>query len=854
VNGRFALRLIRREIRSSWRRLGLHMFSITIGVAALVAINSFRANIESSVREQARGLLGSDLELRSNRPFPDSVQAVLDSAVSTGVPVSYLTSFASMALTPRTGLTRLVQVRALEGGHPYYGGVQTDPAGRWSRLQDGPHALVDPAVLVQLDAEVGDTLHLGDFAFQIDAVVMNYPGRVSLQSAIGPRVYIPLRYLEATNLIRRGSRAFYEANLKIPDPDVLGRFLSHYDELFEREKVGHDTVEETEEDLTEALDTLGRFLGLVGLAALLLGGVGVASAVHVFVKSRLHTAALLRCLGARQSTVFVAYLAQAAIMAFLGSAAGVVAGLAVQHALPAVLQDFLPVDVEVAVHPPALLIGLGIGVLVATVFAFLPLLSIRDVPPLQALRREFDRPRNRRDPWRWGAVLAVAISVVALSLWQAPETWIGLGFAAAIAFTAFTLWLTAKLLMRVTRQFFPSRARYVIRQGVSNLFRPHNQTVAVTLALGFGVFLISTLYVVQRGLLDQFRIDARADRPNLVMFDIQPDQQAGVHQLLTSRGLPILQETPIVPARIAKLNDRTVEDILNTPGAFRYERWALRREYRHTYRDTLVASESLVGGEWWDDGVAERQGGRAVEELPRISMEVDIAESLILGVGDRVTWNVQGVQIETQIASLRQVDWARFEPNFFVVFEPGVLEDAPQMFVALTRVDDPMVRATVQRDVVRQYSNVAAVDLTLLQGTLDTIIRRVSWAIRFMALFSIGAGIIILVGALATSRFQRMRESVLLKTLGATASQVRAVLLTEYFALGAMGGLAGVVLAGLGGWVAMRFLFEVPFHLPALHLGIFWLGNALLTTAIGMVAGRDIARKPPLEVMRTLSE
>jgi len=839
--------MVRRELRASGRRLGLHMLSISLGVAALVAINSFRANVTASVREQSRALLGSDLAIRNSREFPDSVQAILDSARQAGVPISYLTSFASMALVPRTGATRLVQVRAMDGDFPYYGEVATVPAGRWKTHRDGRYVLADPTILYQLDVQVGDTLRLGDLDFEIAAAVTNYPGRVSLQAAIGPRVYIPLRYLPETNLIRRGSRAFYWVNLQIPDPDVLQRFLYRHEKTFERHQMPYDTVDETEDDLTSALDILARFLGLVGLAALLLGGVGVASAVHVFVKGRLDSAAILRCLGANDKTVFLSYLVQAGIMGAAGAAVGVALGVAVQFTLPSILGQFLPLDVRPSVYLPALGIGFGVGVTIAMLFALLPLLALRGVPPLRALRREFVSVRRRVDPWRLAAGATLVGGVVGLAMWQAPEPAIGLGFAGAIGGTAFALWITALILMWATRRFFPTRARYEFRQGIANLFRPRNQTVAVTLALGFGSFLVATLYVVQRGVIDTFSIEARPDRPNLVMFDIQPEQRDGVLALLDARGLRTLQTTPIVPARIARLNGRTVEEVLDTPGAYQYERWALRREYRHTYRDTIVGSERIVEGAWWS-------GPRAPDQPARISMEQDVAQSLNLGVGDRVTWNVQGLEVETEVISIRTVDWARFEPNFYVVFEPGVLEGAPQMSVILTRAEDPRERALFQRDLIQAFPNVAALDLTTFQRTIETVVDRVTLAIRFMAFFSIASGLVILIGALTTSKLQRLRESLLLRTLGATARRVRTVLATEYFALGALGGLTGVLLAVAAGWASLHFLFELPFSVPWIPLLVFWLGTALLTTAVGLAAGRDVVKRAPLEVMREMSE
>lgn len=850
MSTRFVARMVRREARA--RRLWVHGLAIALGVAALVAINSFREDLRGSIRHQARAILGSDLELRRNRPFPDSVRAVLDSAAATGVRVSYATGFGSMALAPATGLTRLVQVRAIAGDAPYYGAVTTWPAEAWREFRSGPYALAEPAVLIQLGIEVGDTLRLGDLAFAVAGMVTNYPGRVSLEAAIGPRVYIPMAHLEGTNLIRRGSLAFYEASLAVPDQAELRRFLYRHGRLFDQHQVRYDTVEETEEDLAEAFDAMARFLGLVGLAALLLGGLGVASAVHVLVKSRLDAVAVLRCLGARQPAVFAIYLVLSVLLGLVGSVLGAGIGLAAQAALPHVLRDFLPLDVAVRFHPGAVLEGLVIGLSAAVLFALFPLLAIRNVPPLRAIRREVDETRRARDPGRLVLASVAGAGVVIACLRQAPEPAVGLGFAAAIAGAALLLAGTALLLTRGTRRFFPHRAAYVVRQGIANLFRPRNQTLAVILALGFGVFILGTVYVVQQNLLAQFSVDSRPDRPNLVLFDIQTDQRDGVRALLADRGLPVLQETPIVPARVHALKGRTVDEILTTPGAHNYERWALRREYRHTYRDTVVATETVVAGRWFGGTAGAEAAGAA--ESAEISMEEDIAADLDLALGDRVTWDVQGVLVETRVTSLRRVNWARFEPNFFVVFAPGVLEHAPQMTVMLSRAEDVTARAAFQGELVRRFPNVAAVDLTLFQGTLDLVFRRVALAIRFMALFSVAAGVLILVGALATSRLQRLREVVLLRTLGARTAQIRAVLFTEYAALGALAGLAGAMLAGGGGWLAARFVFEVPYRFPAGALAGFALGTALLTVTVGAGAGRALARRPPLEVLRELSE
>jgi putative ABC transport system permease protein len=850
----FTIAMARREGRGSRRRLALYMSSITLGVAALVAINSFRKNVTAAISGQAREVLGADLELSSRRGFDSIIQGVLDSAARSGVPVSRVTSFASMALATRSGGTRLVEVRALEGGYPYYGAIETEPAGTWARLAAGPNALVDPALLIQLSAAVGDTLAVGEARFVIRGAVVKYPGDIALRTAIGPRVYIPAAYLEDTQLLRAGSLARYLAYLKLEPPAEVQRFLNRHNQAFRQHNVGYDTVAERESELTDSLDILARFLGLVGLVALLLGGVGVASAVNVFARQKLEIAAILRCLGATQGTVFTIYLLQAGAMGLLGAAVGVALGVLVQWQLPGLLADMLPIAVPVGVDYVSIVVGLGIGLWVAVVFALLPLLSIRDVSPLAAIRKDFDPATPV--PWsqRITAYIAIVGSILALSLWQAPRMEAGLAFAAGVAATTLLLWISAGLLTRAVRRFFPRRARYEVRQGVANLFRPHNQTTAVTLAVGFGIFLIATLYVVQRNLLDQLQLDARPDRPNLVLFDIQRDQIDGARELLRQRTVGRLLETPIVTARIAAINGQTVQQLLTGPDGYRRSRWALRREYRNTYRDTLVATEELVAGAWWE---SERGGQRPTptgEALPRISVEADLADELQVGIGDRITWDVQGIQVESQIANLRRVTWARFEPNFFVVFAPGPLEAAPHSFVVLARVADRTARAEVQRDLVLRYPNIAAVDLTLLQETLDSVLSSVSLSIRFMALFSIVSGLLVLIGAIATTRFQRMRESVLLKTLGASQRQIIGITLTEYSALGALSGLTGVLLAGVAGWALMRFFFEVPFRLPAIPLGALAVGAALITMVVGLANSWSVFGRTPLAVLREMGE
>lgn len=850
----FALALAWREGRSSWRRIGLYMGAIALGVAALVAINSFRENVLTTLRAEGRTLLGADVRLRSDDPFPEPVLAVLDSVEAAGVSVSYQTRLGSMVLAPATGRTRLMQVRLVSGKYPYYGDVVTEPADHWPPQPGGREALVDPAVLVQLDAAVGDSLAIGNAVFRIAATVADVAGDVGVQSAIGPRVFIHRDFGDETGLIQVGSLVRYHAYLGVAAEEDAETFVDANRELLREEQVRSQTADGHARSLTRTLGTFGDFLGLVSLMALLLGGVGVASAVHVFIREKLPGIAVLRCLGARQRSVFLAYLVQAGALGLGGALVGALLGLVVQLTLPYVVGGLLPVDVAFQVHWPAVMAGLAVGLWVAVMFALLPLLAVRDVAPLQALRRDFEPVRARWDAWRLLAYAGLAASVVLLSVWQAPSRTSGLAFAAGLGGTLVVLWISAILLVHATRRLFPRGAAYVLRQGIANLFRPRNQTVAVTLALGFGVFLVVAIYLIEFSLLEQVRVDSDAERPNMLLFDIQRDQVEGVEQIVSARGFALRELTPIVPARISALNGRTAAELLED-GRKREERpsrWALRREYRNTYRASLTDTETLAAGEWWvGDDVADNHGG---DRLPRISVETGLADDLHVGVGDRITWDVQGVPIETQIASLRTVDWARFSPNFFVVFEPGVLERAPHSLIALARVPDPTDRAELQRDIVLEYPNVSVLDLGMVQETVDSILGQVGLTIRFLALFTVVGGLIVLTGALATSRFQRMRESALLKTLGGSRRHIRVILLTEYIALGSLAGLTGVTLATLSGWAIVTHLFELEFFLPIPALLGFWAAVAALTAALGFLNSREVVRRTPLEVLRAAGE
>jgi putative ABC transport system permease protein len=867
VRAPFWLKLALREARSSARRLAVYMGAITLGVAALVAINSFRAQVVESVDSESRALLGADLRLDSNRAFPDSITAIIDSAANAGVPVSRITTTVSVALTQAGGI-RLVQVRGVEGEYPFYGEMTSEPAGAWPELrQQTGTALVEQSLMSELDVTVGDSVRLGEAWFEVRGALTALPPELSFRGVAGPRVFIAAADLPRTGLLQFGSLARYEAYLEIADANELQRFVDRNHDTFRRAGVGFDTAAEQAENLAEALEALGRFLGLVGLSALLLGGLGVASAVNLFVKDKRATVAVLRCLGATQRTAFGAYLFQATTIGTLGALLGALLGIAIQATLPAVIGTALPIAVPFSVQWTVVLVGIAIGALVAFTFALLPLLEVRGITPLRALRHDVD-DATRFDPWRIAAFAMILASVVVVAIWQARLWQVGVAYAAALVVGVGVLWACARTLAALTRRMVrrgsavarrdasgaARRRTFAVRQGIANLHRPRNQTTAVTMALGFGVFLVATLWTVQQNLLGWMSTDVGRPQPNLVFFDIQRDQIDTLQALFAAYADAPPDIVPIVPARLTAINSRTVDDMLEERPR-RVEPWALRREYRHTYRDSLTGPESLVEGVFHGsssvsvgESVSVGDGG-AAGRVGRVSIEQDVARNLDVSIGDTITWDVTGVPVRSVVTSIRTVDWARFETNFFFVFESGVLEQAPQSAVSLVAVADDSARAALQRAVVQRFANVSVVDIASVQRIINRIVNRVTFAIRFMAAFSVGAGALVLFGAIAASRYQRVRETALLRALGATHRQIRTMLLTEYAALGALAAVTGVVLAGIAGWLATRYVFRMPFTLPLGSLAVIVIIVATAAAVLGALASGAL-RGTPAEALR----
>lgn len=828
-----------RDSRSSRGQLLLFAASIVLGVAALVAISGFRANLKSALDLQARSLLGADLLLSGRQPLTGEAEALVDGLGGTR---AREVRFSSMVHFPGSDGSRLAQVRAGETAFPFYGAVEVEPPHAPARLDQGPFALVEESLMDQFQARLGDVIRIGKRSFRIAGRLRQMPGEFLGSSLVGGRVYIPLAYLEETGLLGWGSTASYRVYFKFDDEVDLAALLQRVQPQLLEYRLRAETVAERKARLGRILENSADFLNLVGFIALLLGGLGVASSVHVYVKRKVPTAALLRCLGAKAPQTLSVYLCQALGMSLAGILGGILLGVGLQYFLPGVLQDFLPVAIPFKLSWSALAAAGLIGLILAWLFSIQPLLFIRRVSPLAALRMDYEAGRQSFDWAQWLVRLAIVAAILGFALIHTPRWTDAVAFALGLLISLALLAAAARLGMALIRKFFPGSWSYPWRQGLANLHRPHNQTVVLVLSIGFATFLMMLLYLVHQGLLGQILRAAGTGQPDMVLFDVQGDQKAELADLLRGFGAPVLQDVPVVAMRLHSVRGRSVAQRLRDPGNT-IPAWALRREYRSTYREGLLENEELLRGSW-PLGNGEGDGP------PPVSLDEGIARRLEAGLGDELVFDVQGMLVATRVGSIRRVNWRKVQPNFFVVFPPGVLEEAPQFHVLVTRTETGPRAAAIQRAALSRFPNVSVIDLALVLETVDALLQKVSFVLRFMALFSIVAGLTVLVAVVGNSRVQRLRESALLRILGASRRQIFMILGVEYLCLAGLAALGGVLLAWLGSWVLARLVFQSPF-VPAVlpSLGVCLLVTAL-TVLVGVLASRGLNRLPPLEALR----
>jgi len=834
----FVWRMAWRDSRTSRGRLLFFALAMVVGVAAIAGVMAFGENLHRAINDQSRSLLGADLIITGRRPFSDGQRKVFESfrgKMSEGANLSAMMSFT------KSNTGRLVQLRAVDDQFPFYGELVTEPATATTTFRRGG-VLVEESLLAQYGAKVGDSIKLGDWTGVIAGKLVKVPGETIAFGAFAPRVYISTADLTQTHLLRPQSLVRFRMSFKLPENVNVDDLLEQVGGELGAMRLTFETVKQRREELGQSMSNLYNFLNLSGFIALLLGGIAVGTALQLHILQKLATVATLRCLGVESERTFTIYLLQALVIGLLCAVLGAFIGVGIQRVLPDVMKDFLPFAVTFQFSWVAMFKACSFGLLFCGLFALLPLLPVRRISPLAALRRGWEDEPVKVNSSQVLVVVALAVAVLWFAMQQSQKWQVGLGMVGGLGVAVGLLALVAQLLRKLAKSFSHAGLPFIWRQGLASLHRPNNRTLVLLLSLGLGTFLLLTLRLTEHAMLTGLIPQNETDRANAILFDIQPDQRDGVREVLAAQKLKVMQEVPVVTMRLQSIKGQPVEKILKDENST-VPVWVLRREYRSSYRNELGPSETLLRGQW-------PPAAFDADKFVPISVDEGIAKDMHADLGDELVFDIQGVPMKTKVAAIRKVDWRRMEPNFFIIFPPKVLEDAPRFFIIATYLPAPEQSAKMQSAVLQKYANVSVIDLTLVIHTLDDIFTKVSAVVRFMSLFTVAAGIIVLAGTLLAARFQRVQESVLLRTLGASRQQVQQIQVVEYLCLGVLAALTAVLLALLANAALAWWVFKMNVVIDWLAVVVTLVVLPAFTLVVGWITNRGVANHPPLEILR----
>ncbi len=876
-----------RETRGAWRHFLYFFACIAIGVGALVGVSLFGLNVERAVTKEARGLLGGDLEIRLNHPLSLAGQAVLNSLTERDMVFTHVSELIAMTARTTQGSsgalsTQIIELKAVESAYPLYGAIRLDPAQSLDVLlhpderRCGGHAcfgaMVQESLLIRMGLSVGDHLKIGQAAFLITGIVRTEPDRIANAFSLGPRVLISQEGLRAAELMKPGSRVRERYLVKVSAGLPMESLLSELRGRLAADSARISSYRAAQPQLRQFLDQLSRYLGLIGLTALFIGGLGVGTSIHAFLRDKLRTIAILKAVGADSATVVSTYVVQAMFLGSVGSLAGILLGIGLQRMLPPLmaglfasdLLDQLGVSLELSwssIWP--LMKGAALGLLSTLLFTLWPLLKIRDIHPGAIFRRDAEQTTLEQEtsPSRWwvrwglrdrlhvGTAGGIILGLCALSVWQAGSWSIGFLFLGALSLAIAILFVCARMFVRGLA-WVPLPRVLSLRYAVGNVVRPGGQAAGIMVAIGIGAMMIVTVSLVEQALLHQVQENRPTDAPTFFFIDIQPDQaQEFVSLVHREMGHTNPELTPLVRSRLHAINGHGItaeegsqKDEKRTEGKEeRGKQWYLTREYVLTFLEQLPKDNQLVKGEWWKPG--------QVFSTPQVSVEEEAATHLGLTIGSIVEFDIQGTTVSAEVSSIRTVEWGNFSTNFYMIFSPGALEGAPFTYVATVRVS-PDQEVPLQQAVVASFPNVSAIHIGDVLEGFARVLDRLSLAIRAMALFCVLTGGLVMAAALAATRYRRLYESVILKALGATRGLIARAFAIEYVLLGAVAGLIGLTLGAVLSWATLRYVFDLPWSMHPRVLGSGLLLTMLLTLIVGFASTYRILGQRPLAVLR----
>lgn len=831
------LRIALRELRGGLRGFRVFLACLALGVAAIAGVGSLSSALMEGLRQDGQVLLGGDVELRlTHRP---ATPAQLDYLRGAGR-LSAVVEMRAMALTPDRSRRALVELKGVDAGYPLYGAVSLENGGDLREALvpvDGlPGALAEPLLLRRLGLAVGDVLRVGERRYRIAGMIAREPDRGADAFVLGPRLLVDRETLAGTGLIQEGSLIRYRYRVGLPDGAGVAAFLAQLKQDFPDAGWRIRDLRNGAPGLRRFVDRMRLFLTLVGLTALLVGGLGVANAIKAYLDGRTGTIATLKCLGAPAGLVFRAYLAQVMILAGVGVAVGLVVGAVVPPALSGLLQAYLPFTARVGIYPGPLLLATLYGLLTALAFALWPLARAREVPA-GALFRDLAAPSRRRPRAGFVLLTAAAIGLLALvAVITADEPMFALWFVLAAAAALLAFAVAGVGVVRLARRL-PRPRQPVLRLALANLHRPGAPTVPVVLSFGLGLSVLVAVTTLQGNLSAQVAERLPAEAPAFFFIDIQPHQAEPFQQLAQAMpGVGTVEKVPSLRGRIVRVNG-TDADRIQAPANIA---WALRGDRGLTYMGAPPPDATIVAGQWWPEDYAGP---------PLLSLDVEVAQGLGVGIGDSLTINVLGREIEARIANLRQIDWTTLGINFVIVFAPGALEAAPHTFIATAKAQ-PEAELPLQTAVTDNFANVTAIRVRDALEAVNRILGNIGMAVRATAGVTLAAGVLVLAGAVAAEHRRRVYDSVVLKVLGASRRRIMATHLAEYAVTGLVVSLLALLVGTAAAYVVVTQVMDAPWlWLPGTALATAALSLAI-TLGLGLLATWAALSQRPAPLLR----
>ena len=837
------------ESRGAWRRFVFFVVCIAIGVGAMMTVKSFSSLIGTAIQGESKGLLAADLEIKSRWEQNLDDIKFQKAALPPETQFQFIKELHAMALYSETNggkaslLVELKSIPAQAPFYPMYGSIESTPSHPLENMLAGYGAVVDPAFLLRTNLKIGNSFQLGKIRVRINGTITKEPDRITRAFSIGPRVFISHPTLKKADLIQIGSRVKHRTLIRLPKTIPLENALIILEKGLTDKSLSLRSYKNMESSINDSIERMGQYLKALGIIALLMGGIGVAMIIRTFMAQKLDTIAILNCLGASPRVVLRIYFLQSLLLGFLGSLIGVVLGYGVQFLLPSKLSELTRLNLEPEFYWTPALHSFALGMITTILFCTLPLLRASKTKPLRLFRRNFEEELSLGTLWeRRTFSLFFIFIITAIVIWQAGSIKHGIIFILALGISALLLTGFAVLLIKGLQQL-PSSVNMLRHYGLTNLHRPNNQTSSIVTCLGMGIMLVLTVRLVQMDMIAMLKENKEINPPNYFFIDIQSDQTETFTKTLdliapkAERNL-----IPLIRSKFYGIDGHLAKNW--TYKNKRKEEWFITRNFVTTIMEggTLPKDNVITQGSWWQKNDAL---------IPQVSIEEDAAERLGAKIGSQLTMDIQGIKITAPVTSIRKVNWRNMRTNFYMIFSTGALEDAPITYVATVNVPASK-ELELQHAVVNALPNITALSTRDIVNTIEGVVNKLKALVDFMSAFTIIAGLIILSGSIASTKYRRLKESAVLKILGAKRNKIAEILGVEYATVGVLASIIGVGLSSGLSWAVMKYLVKAPWH-PRLDVMLWTLALSIfLTTFTGIISSVDVLKNKPLKTLRQI--